>query len=64
MTLGKRIRLCIEILTLRSGHNHPAQVKQLSTFIEGYRAGLHDAKLMKLHEEKGSDFTVVGEGEK
>lgn len=64
MTLGKRIKLCIEILTLRSGHKHHAQVKQLSTFSEGYHAGLHDAKLMRLHEEKYSDFTVAGEGEK
>jgi hypothetical protein len=42
LTIKKRISLCWEILTARSGHNHGAQVKMLSTFIEGYNAGYKD----------------------
>jgi len=32
-------------LTSRSGHAHPSQEKQLSTFQRGYDAGMKDAKL-------------------
>lgn len=42
LTIVMRLKLCWEILTIRSGHGHPAQVKQLSTFMRGYAAGFHD----------------------
>jgi hypothetical protein len=42
LTIKKRISLCWEILTASSGHNHHAQLKQLSTFTEGYAAGYKD----------------------
>lgn len=45
LTIMNRIKLCFEILTIRSGHSHTAQEKQLSTFIRGYEAGLKDGKL-------------------
>ena len=45
LTIMNRIKLCFEILTVRSGHPHTAQEKQLSTFIRGYEAGLKDGKL-------------------
>ena len=35
LTFLNRLRLCFEILTAKSGHAHPAQEKQLSTFIRG-----------------------------
>ena len=47
LTFLNRLRLCFEILTAKSGHAHPAQEKQLSTFIRGYEAGLKDGKLNK-----------------
>ena len=47
LTFLNRIRLCIEILTAKSGHAHSAQEKQLSTFIRGYEAGLRDGNLNK-----------------
>ena len=51
LTFINRLRLCFEILTVRSGHAHPAQEKQLSTFIRGYEAGLKDGDLnKKLHQ--------------
>ena len=45
LTFINRLRLCFEILTVKSGHAHAAQEKQLSTFIRGYAAGLKDGKL-------------------
>ena len=45
LTLSKRLKLCFEILTVRSGHGHFAQEKQLSTFQRGYSSGIKDAKL-------------------
>lgn len=45
LTLRNRLKLCFEILTVRSGHKHTAQEKQLSTFLRGYYAGLKDGKL-------------------
>lgn len=51
LTLINRLKLCFEILTLRSGHRHSAQEKQLSTFIRGYEAGLYDAKLMEKDDD-------------
>ena len=44
MKTSKRIKLCVEILFLRSGHKHPAQEKQISVFKNGYKAGLEDGK--------------------
>lgn len=46
LTIINRLKLCWEILTVRSGHNHSAQEKQLSTFQRGYGAGTKDARLM------------------
>jgi hypothetical protein len=42
LTFINRLKLCWEILTARSGHEHPAQEKQLSSFQRGYEAGLYD----------------------
>lgn len=42
LTIKKRLQLCWEILTIKSGHAHAAQIKQLSTFTEGYAAGYRD----------------------
>lgn len=46
LTVINRLKLCWEILTVRSGHSHPAQEKQLSTFQRGYCAGMRDMKFM------------------
>jgi hypothetical protein len=43
LTLRHRFKLIIEILTIRSGHKHTANEKQLSTFQKGYHAGMKDA---------------------
>ena len=45
LTIKNRIILCWEILTITSGHKHPAHVKQLSTFMDGYTAGFKDGLL-------------------
>ena len=45
LTIIHRIRIAWEALTSRSGHAHPSQEKQLSTFQRGYDAGMKDAKL-------------------
>lgn len=42
LTIINRLKICWEVLTIRSGHKHPAQVKQLSIFIQGYEAGRQD----------------------
>lgn len=44
LTLINRLKLCIEILAIRSGHNHAVHEKQLSTFQRGYDLGLDDGK--------------------
>lgn len=44
LTIIHRLRLCFEILTSRSGHNHPSVEKQLSVFQRGYLHGFNDAK--------------------
>ena len=46
LTIINRLKLCWEILTVRSGHSHSAQEKQLSTFQRGYCAGMRDMKLV------------------
>ena len=45
LTIRNRIRIAWEVLTSRSGHDHPSQEKQLSIFQRGYDAGMKDAKL-------------------
>lgn len=50
LTLKNRLKLCFEILTVRSGHSHKAQEKQLSTFMRGYEAGRTDEKLIRLSD--------------
>lgn len=45
LTVANRLRICWEVLTTRSGHSHPSQEKQLSTFKRGYDAGLVDKSL-------------------
>lgn len=45
LTIKRRLVICFEVLFARSGHAHQAQEKQLSTFINGYRAGVIDGKL-------------------
>ena len=42
LTILTRFKLCFEVLTIRSCHKHPAQVKQLSVFQQGYMEGLKD----------------------
>ena len=42
LTIWNRIKICWEVLTIRSGHAHTAQEKQLSIFCRGYRAGYND----------------------
>lgn len=50
LTLIKRLKLAFEVLTIRSGHKHTAQEKQLSTFMRGYDAGFKDGKLNRVDE--------------
>lgn len=45
LTFINRLKLCFEILTIRSGYKYPANEKQLSTFINGYNAGFKDNSL-------------------
>ena len=42
LTFWNRLKLCFEVLTIRSGHAHQVQEKQLSTFQRGYCAGMED----------------------
>lgn len=42
LTFINRLKICLEVLTIRSGHKHTAHEKQLSTFIRGYNAGFAD----------------------
>ncbi|STB30301.1 Uncharacterised protein [Citrobacter koseri] len=49
LTLINRLKLCWEILTVKSGHAHFAQEKQLSIFRRGYRAGLKDGCVNDSH---------------
>ena len=46
LTILNRLKLCYEILTITSGHNHPTDEKVLSIFQRGYAAGLQDGKLL------------------
>lgn len=42
LTFKNRLKLCWEILTIKSGHEHSAFEKNLSSFQNGYRAGMSD----------------------
>ena len=44
LTIINRLKLCFEILTVRSGHKHPAFEKQISTFQRGYVIGFRDGQ--------------------
>lgn len=46
LTFRKRLHLIWEILTTTSGHPHCSNIKQLSTFQDGYVAGMKDAEYM------------------
>lgn len=68
LTFFKRLKLCFEILTIRSGHKHPAQEKQLSTFIKGYHAGVLDRDLdletrdvdrITIHKNKNQEYIAL-----
>ena len=50
MKISKRLKICFEVLFLRSGHKHPAQEKQISVFQNGYSAGLDDARFEYANE--------------
>lgn len=52
LTIKKRLQLCWEILTIRSGHKHPAQEKGLSLFQMGYKTGLTEGKLYYAYKNK------------
>lgn len=54
LTFLNRVKICWETLTIRSGHAHTAQEKQLSIFQHGYHAGLKDAE----HEERGRNKNI------
>jgi hypothetical protein len=46
LTFINRLKICFEVLTIRSGHAHVAHEKQLSTFQRGYEAGMKDERLL------------------
>ena len=46
LTIINRLKLCFEILTIKSGHYYAVQEKCLSTFKRGYDAGVKDEKLI------------------
>ena len=52
LTMVNKIKLCLEILTAKSGHKHKAQEKQLSTFQRGYAAGVNDERLSNKEKAK------------
>jgi hypothetical protein len=58
LTFANRIKLAVEVLTTTSGHGHPSDEKQLSTFRRGYDAGMQDARLMQASADlnAGADF--------
>jgi hypothetical protein len=47
-------------LTSRSGHAHPSQEKQLSTFQRGYDAGMKDAELSRKQLREDADLADMG----
>lgn len=50
LTVKLRLKIIWNVLTYRSGHKHPAQLKGLDVFQVGYGAGMKDAKLMEKHK--------------
>jgi len=58
LTCANRIKSAVEVLTTTSGHSHPSDEKQLSTFQRGYDAGMKDARLMQASADltAGEDF--------
>ena len=50
LTIANRLKLCFEVLTIRSGHKHTAQEKGLSTFRRGYDAGRMDERLEHIED--------------
>jgi hypothetical protein len=58
LTFANRIKIAFEVLTTTSGHSHPSDEKQLSTFQRGYYAGMQDARLMQASADltAGEDF--------
>ncbi|NQX98030.1 MAG: hypothetical protein HRT73_09145, partial [Flavobacteriales bacterium] len=44
LNLLNRLHLIWEIITTRSGHKHSSSSKQLSTFQQGYSAGVEDER--------------------
>lgn len=44
LTIFNKLKICFEVLTVRSGHAHAAQEKQLSIFQHGYEDGFKDGK--------------------
>ena len=54
LTMVNKIKLCLEILTAKSGHKHKAQEKILSTFQRGYAAGVNDERLNNKAAEQAS----------
>ena len=57
LTLWNRLKLCFEILTIRSGHKHSAFEKDLSSFKRGFRAGVIDSQYA-VHEKVASKVNV------
>ena len=54
LTVWNRLKLCWEILSITSGHNHTAQDKQLSTFVKGYECGMNDRHLAACYKQKNN----------
>ena len=60
LTIHRRIKIAWEALTAPSGHKHPAQEKQLSTFKHGYAVGMLDAKFEGKQLRDDADFADMG----
>jgi len=56
LTLINRLKICFEVLTIRSGHKHPASEKQLSTFLHGYSYGFDDGEIYE--REHGHKYKI------
>lgn len=56
LTFLVRLKLCWEILTVKSGHGHSAFEKNLSTFQKGYEAGIRDG----IAEHAATVYSRVG----
>ena len=64
LNLLNRLHLIWEIITTRSGHKHSSSSKQLSTFQQGYSAGVEDERcntkdLERQLEEAREAFRLV-----